>query len=374
MNINGRMKVKTLKAEFKSEFGLSLRVYDGRSFADDNSTLASIRKGDNKGDNFSPQKNTKVGNLEDKIVDMFGSKVQISGSDDSYLCDNDLTLAAAVEVDKKKMVKKSKNNQKINASEDLTTNIDAKDSSAQEDENDVRTFANSLFKKSNIDIEFKENDYDIAIRACKAIQENVDEIEGIGESDCEKLTEEFEALLKKATIENVWQIALLSRTLEEEFIDNFSFPEVDDILNQCKDQGVLQWSDAIPLLTKGLGEINTTDEASDKDIEQATNFAVGCFFLAIESCAYVGQDDFDADDAEEGIKAWVTGYGNCFEYDEPVGGVIDEIDSYGIKDGIMDSFIGLLNLYYCVDVNDHQDDDETTNWEQVAEEVNSGML
>ena len=101
---------------------------------------------------------------------------------------------------------------------------------------------------------------------------------------------------------------------------------------------------------------------------------MGCFFLAIESCAYVGQDDFDADDAEEGIKAWVTGYGNCFEYDEPVGGVIDEIDSYGIKDGIMDSFIGLLNLYYCVDVNDHQDDDETTNWEQVAEVVNSGML
>jgi hypothetical protein len=33
MNINERMKVKTLRAEFKEEFGLILRIYDGRSFA-----------------------------------------------------------------------------------------------------------------------------------------------------------------------------------------------------------------------------------------------------------------------------------------------------------------------------------------------------
>ena len=49
LNINGRMKVKTLKANFLEEFGLTLRVYDGRSFADPEATLASIRKGDSKG-------------------------------------------------------------------------------------------------------------------------------------------------------------------------------------------------------------------------------------------------------------------------------------------------------------------------------------
>jgi len=108
MNINGRIKVKTLKLEFKKEFGLSLRIYDGRSFADENSTLASIRQGDNKGAKFSPQKNTKVGNLEEKIMSIFGIKIQISGSYDDYLCDNDLTLAGALESDKKKILKKSK--------------------------------------------------------------------------------------------------------------------------------------------------------------------------------------------------------------------------------------------------------------------------
>tara|TARA_B100000780_G_scaffold271641_1_gene232785 strand:+ start:154 stop:999 length:846 start_codon:yes stop_codon:yes gene_type:complete len=106
LNINGRMKVKTLKANFLEEFGLTLRVYDRRSFADPEATLASIRKGDSKGGEFSPRKNTKVGNLEDKIFEMFGLKTQVSGSDDRYLCDNDLTLNTAQQEDEKKIGRK----------------------------------------------------------------------------------------------------------------------------------------------------------------------------------------------------------------------------------------------------------------------------
>ena len=101
MNINGRMKVKTLKKEFQDEFGLILRVYDGRNFADDDATLASIRKGDAKGSEFSAQKNTKVVNLEKKMNELFGIKTQIAYSDDSKLCDDDLTLAKAFEVGRK---------------------------------------------------------------------------------------------------------------------------------------------------------------------------------------------------------------------------------------------------------------------------------
>jgi hypothetical protein len=108
LNINGRMKVKTLVSDFKKEFGLTLRVYNGRSFADEGATLASIRKGDAKGGEISPKRNMKVGNLEDKIQELFGIKTQIAGSDDSYLCDNDNTLAKALEVDTKKLDKKSK--------------------------------------------------------------------------------------------------------------------------------------------------------------------------------------------------------------------------------------------------------------------------
>lgn len=106
MNINEMMNVKTLKKEFNSEFGLTLRVYDGRSFADDEVTLASISKGDVKDAEFSPKKNMKIGNFEDKFQELFGIKVQIAGSDDSYLCNNDYTLAKALEMDEKRIAKK----------------------------------------------------------------------------------------------------------------------------------------------------------------------------------------------------------------------------------------------------------------------------
>ena len=102
LKIDGRMKVKTLKDKFKKEFGLTLRVYNGNKFAEDDATLASIRKGDAKGGEFSPRTNMKVDTFEKKMKDLFGIKVQVAGSDDSYLCKNDLTLSEALKVDKER--------------------------------------------------------------------------------------------------------------------------------------------------------------------------------------------------------------------------------------------------------------------------------
>lgn len=103
LSIGGRMKVKSLIKDFKEEFGLTLRVYNGNKFADENDTLASIRKeGESKAGDFSPRTNTKVGNFEDKIKELFGIKVQVAGSDNSYLCDNSLTLSQALDKDKEK--------------------------------------------------------------------------------------------------------------------------------------------------------------------------------------------------------------------------------------------------------------------------------
>jgi len=102
LKIDGRMKVKTLKEKFKKEFGLTLRVYNGNRFADDDATLASIRKGNTKGGEFSPRTNMKVDTFEKKMKELFGVKVQIAGSDDSYLCKNDLTLSEALKADKER--------------------------------------------------------------------------------------------------------------------------------------------------------------------------------------------------------------------------------------------------------------------------------
>ncbi|MFP6705906.1 MAG: hypothetical protein VCE75_07725 [Alphaproteobacteria bacterium] len=90
------------------EFGLTLRVYDGRSFANPTQTLSQVRKKKGSGKGLSVAKNMKVGNLEDKFEEEFGLKVQVAGSDDSYLRNDNLTLNAAQQEDKKKLGRKER--------------------------------------------------------------------------------------------------------------------------------------------------------------------------------------------------------------------------------------------------------------------------
>lgn len=107
ISVTGQIKVFTLQQQFLKEFGLVLRVYDGRALADSDKTLAQTRKHKGTGTGFSVAKNMKVGNLEQKFVVEYGLKVQVAGSDDSYLCSNDLTLNAAQLIDIKKLGRKS---------------------------------------------------------------------------------------------------------------------------------------------------------------------------------------------------------------------------------------------------------------------------
>ena len=92
LSITGQMKVSTLQEGFLKEFGLTLRVYDGREFADPSQTLGQVHKKKGSGKALSVAKNMKVGNLEDKFEEEFGLKVQVAGSDDIYLCKTTLTL------------------------------------------------------------------------------------------------------------------------------------------------------------------------------------------------------------------------------------------------------------------------------------------
>ena len=95
LSISGTMKVKTLKANFKEEYGSTLRVYVGKKFADDDATLASIRKEDAKGGEVKINGKMLVGNFEKKILEEFGIVIQVATPDDSKLSDNSLTLTAS---------------------------------------------------------------------------------------------------------------------------------------------------------------------------------------------------------------------------------------------------------------------------------------
>ena len=97
--LDGRMKVKTLKANFKKEFGSSLRVYKSESckgaFADDEATLASLRAEGKKGGELTVGGNLRVGNFEKKIAELYGIGVQVADKNDKKLADNSATLVGA---------------------------------------------------------------------------------------------------------------------------------------------------------------------------------------------------------------------------------------------------------------------------------------
>lgn len=96
LNVSGRMKVKTLRDNFYNEFGLTLRVYDGVKFADDDATLASIRKhNDNKSGELKIHGRMLVGNFENSFKETFGVKIQVANEEDTKLVDNSLSLTQA---------------------------------------------------------------------------------------------------------------------------------------------------------------------------------------------------------------------------------------------------------------------------------------
>lgn len=94
MKVNGRTTVAKLKSMFKSEFGVSVRVYKNNHFADESATLASIRTvNDPTNGDFEFHANTKVGNVEKLFKDAFGIQIQIEDKSGN-LADNNVTIAS----------------------------------------------------------------------------------------------------------------------------------------------------------------------------------------------------------------------------------------------------------------------------------------
>ncbi len=82
------MSVERLQKQFQDEFQGTLRVYDGKQFADPKATLASLRTGDAKGGEFSVSPLMHVGTFEDLMKNNFGITVQIAWGDNSKLAHN----------------------------------------------------------------------------------------------------------------------------------------------------------------------------------------------------------------------------------------------------------------------------------------------
>jgi hypothetical protein len=94
-NISGRMKIKTLKDDFKAEFGGTLRVYDGRSHADDSATVGSVaKKTVSRGSEVSANGNLLVKTFEERMKETYGIRVEVATADDSKLADDGCRLGS----------------------------------------------------------------------------------------------------------------------------------------------------------------------------------------------------------------------------------------------------------------------------------------
>ena len=92
-SISGNMKIKTLKDNFKDQFGSTIRVYNGVKFASDSDTVGKIaKKSVKRGEDVSANGRTLVGNFEKQMNKNYGIKIQVATRNDSELVANDVSL------------------------------------------------------------------------------------------------------------------------------------------------------------------------------------------------------------------------------------------------------------------------------------------
>ena len=94
IKVSGKLHVSSLKERFLKTFGVSIRVYHGVKFAEEDATLASVRvEGAGPSREFAVHGATKVGNVEKQFLENIGVKIQIEDAA-GQLADNGVTLAS----------------------------------------------------------------------------------------------------------------------------------------------------------------------------------------------------------------------------------------------------------------------------------------
>lgn len=97
IKIDGRLLVSTLCANFKKEFGGTLRVYNGAKRCTGSEKVTEITA---KTGSYECRSSKTVGGFEKDLLDKFGIKVQVASGDDWVLALDQMTLAKLPEIPK----------------------------------------------------------------------------------------------------------------------------------------------------------------------------------------------------------------------------------------------------------------------------------
>ncbi|MFA9211876.1 MAG: hypothetical protein ACEQR5_08605 [Moraxellaceae bacterium] len=99
-HIAANKKLKTIQAEFKENFGLTLRIYKGKQLADPEMTIAGLNKKTSSeihanNVDLSIKASLNIGEFEKLIENHFGLTIQVANEFDSYCVNNKYTLGQA---------------------------------------------------------------------------------------------------------------------------------------------------------------------------------------------------------------------------------------------------------------------------------------
>ena len=221
---------------------------------------------------------------------------------------------------------------------------------------DINKFANEIFNISGLSVSASPDIHDL----CKEIKINGDTINELDYDKVESLSELGLSISNDLDIHDIWKYAAIFYILNEFAID--CLENVQSTSSELSGS----WEEAVTILSKKISETDVTSDAEEKDIKDLVDYIIGCMFLGVEAAV----NDSDG----EGIDAWVKGFGNPFEYDDPVGDIIMNLDDSIRGDYLSDSYMeALLSLYY-VNVDDYRDDDEGVDWDQVSEAVKQSIM
>jgi len=218
-----------------------------------------------------------------------------------------------------------------------------------------------IFNK--MDFEKKEQ-YNI-LEVCEILYNNSYKINNIDNIDISHIVQDLFKIIKT---EEIWKVFIILYSLAELSSDRISIFYQNNIYDECKKHNIYNWNDAkISLQNIDKVEVNHS-------IEKISELFIGYLFVGIESMAYNGNKNFNLVQSELAIYEWITGFGNFIEYNNSISILFDTINSFALRDAIMDKFINILSIFYKVDFKNCKNIDETYNWEQVSEIVSSELL
>lgn len=227
-----------------------------------------------------------------------------------------------------------------------------KNSSMTPDDIKITMFVNMIFKNMCIENKEQYNIFDV----CDTLHKHSQKIDCINDM---LISSTVKNLFQTIKTENIWKVIILLYTLAELSSDRISLFYQFDIYNECKKHNIYNWNDAKIIL---LNKLKVYD-----NVEDISNVFVGYLFVGIESMVYCGDKHFSLYESELAIYEWITGFGNFIEYNNSVSVLFDSIDSYFLRDEIMDKFILLLTIFYKINFSNTKNTDETYDWEYISE-------